>query len=73
MAFEAAPHVLDELWSEVVAFIPKKEQRDTAQRIVKIFEDNCDFVAHEDSDHALLRKVSRDLNNEDQEDDDEDE
>lgn len=60
--------VLDEVWSEVVGFIPKKEQHDTAQRIVKIFEDNCDFVAMELSEHALLRKVSRELNGEDESD-----
>lgn len=64
--------VLDEVWSEVVGFIPKKEQRDLAWCVVKIFEDNCDFVALELSEHPLLRAVSRELNDEEAEEDEED-
>lgn len=59
--------VLDEVWSEVVGFIPKKEQRELAQRVVKIFEEHGDFVALELSEHPLLRAVSRELNDDEPE------
>jgi hypothetical protein len=72
MAMESATLILDEVWSEIVGFIPKKEQRDMATKIVKIFEDNADFVAAEETEHPLLRKVSREMNDMD-EDPDEDE
>jgi galactose-1-phosphate uridylyltransferase len=59
---------MDELWVEIVGFVPKKEQKDLALKVVRIFEDNLDANGAE-SDHPMLRKASNELNGEEDEED----
>lgn len=72
MGWSDGAQVMDEVWTEVVPFIPKKEQEDVAMKLVKIFEDNdADTIASE-SEYPILRKASRAMNDSVDDDNDDD-
>lgn len=71
MTMATGAQILDAVWVEIIGFIPKKEQKDLAMKIVTIFEDNADMMGSE-SDHPMLRKASAEINGEDDPEDEDD-
>jgi hypothetical protein len=77
MGWARGAQVLDEVWAEVVEFIPKKSQEEAAKRVVDIFLNyDADTISSE-SEYAVLRKVAKELlgysDEEDEQDEDEEE
>lgn len=76
MGWSSGAQVLDEVWAEVVEFIPKKNQEEAAKRVVDIFLNyDADTIGSE-SEYAILRKVEKEIlgysDEDDQDEDDED-
>lgn len=73
MGWSSGAQVLDEVWAEVVEFIPKKNQEEAAKRVVDIFLNyDADTIGSE-SEYAVLRKVEKEiLGYSDEDDHDED-
>lgn len=75
MGWSNGAQIMDEVWTEVVPFIPKKEQEDLAMKLVKIFEDEDADTIGSESEYPILRKASRAMNHhphDDEDDGDED-
>lgn len=76
MGWSSGAQVLDEVWAEVVEFIPKKNQEEAAKRVVDIFLNyDADTIGSE-SEYAVLRKVEKEIlgysDEDDHDEDDED-
>lgn len=73
MGWSSGAQVLDEVWAEVVEFIPKKSQEEAAKRVVDIFLNyDADTIGSE-SEYAILRKVEKEILGYSDEDHEEDE
>lgn len=76
MGWSSGAQVLDEVWAEVVEFIPKKNQEEAAKRVVDIFLNyDADTIGSE-SEYAILRKAEKEIlgySDEDEEQEDEEE
>jgi hypothetical protein len=76
MGWSSGAQILDEVWAEVVEFIPKKNQEEAAKRVVDIFLNyDADTIGSE-SEYAVLRKVEKEIlgysDEDDHDEDDED-
>ena len=73
MGWSSGAQVLDEVWAEVVEFIPKKNQEEAAKRVVDIFLNyDADTIGSE-SEYAVLRKAEKEILGYSDEEQDEDE
>lgn len=70
MGWSEGARLLDEVWAEVVGFVPKKEQKDIATKLVKLFENEDADTISSESDYPILRKASNELNDFDDDEDD---
>lgn len=74
MGWSRGVQILDEVWAEVVEFIPKKNQEEAGKRIVDIFLNyDADTITSE-SEYPVLRKGAREIlgtSDEEQDEDDE--
>ena len=76
MGWGSGAQILDEVWAEVVEFIPKKNQEEAAKRVVDIFLNyDADTIGSE-SEYAVLRKAEKEIlgySDEDEDHEDEEE
>lgn len=61
MGWSRGAELLDEVWSEVVEYVPKKQHEEVAKRIVNIFlEYDADTISSE-TRYKLLRKAAQEI------------